>query len=81
MAGLQEKADKRTLGEKRKPVKIIIADPMASTSSFVQETTINLDSKVKNRGQGEKGTTIGAAQPVKRSSGSGVTSGMGGRHN
>lgn len=80
MAGLQEKAEKRNLGEKRQPMKIITADPMPSTSSFVQETVINLNPEVKNRGTGEKGTTIGGAvQPSNRSTGPGVTAGMGGR--
>lgn len=78
MAGLEEKASQRDLG-KRKPTKIIIGDPLPSTSSFVKETTITLDPNVQNRGTGEKGVTMNAPTYQRRTTGPNVTAGMGGR--
>ena len=80
MPGLEEKAKRRGLGEKRKTIKLIIGDATPSTSSFVQEGTIKLDPKVKTRGQGRVGVTIGRRKRSTAGSSSSVTSGMGGRH-
>ena len=80
MAGLKEKARGRELkSEKRKPMKLIIGTADHSTSSFVNETTIKLDPKVKGRGTGKAGLNIGARKRSGGTTGAGITSGMGGR--
>ena len=38
--------------KKRKPMKLIIGDPVTSTDSFVKEQTIKLDPKAGERGKG-----------------------------
>ena len=76
---LQKKADKRALAPKRKPMKIIVGDAAPTTDSFVKERTIKLDPKVKGRGTGKAGVTIGGRKRAPQRATGGVTRGMGGR--
>lgn len=71
MPPLKEKAKRRKLA-------IIIGDTQ-SAGPHVKEQTIKIDPKVKGRGTGTIGATIGKRSFSTRTTG-GATAGMGGRH-
>lgn len=80
---LKKKAKERELSGERKPIQIIIGDPLPSTSSFVEEQVIKLDPKIERAEEGsldkpvviesrtkpsrKRGSTISAPSQKRRS--------------